>query len=160
MSIVSDQDFGELHFDGVWKGLCEIVFLGRRFEVELVFQTFDDAPISEAQRLAYREFNLNKDSIFSLVEEAIFDYYLGRLEEYRECFDIDEVDVKAPRVCAVDDMQGLISLKRIKVMSAFEAGVRQIGFIFDAVFDPQLGIGVLVTNGSVEAVDTQDILLG
>nr|WP_158699627.1 hypothetical protein [Pseudomonas aeruginosa] len=57
-------------------------------------------------------------------------------------------------------MQGLISLKRIKVMSAFEAGVRQIGFIFDAVFDPQLGIGVLVTNGSVEAVDTQDILLG
>lgn len=160
MSIVSDQDFGELHFDGVWKGACEIFFWGRRFEVELVVQTFDDAPISETQRLAYREFNLKTDSIFSLVERAIFNYYLGRLEEYRECFDIDEVDVKAPRVCAIDDMQGLISLKRIKVMSAFEAGVRQIGFIFDAVFDPQLGIGVLVTNGSVEAVDTQDILLG
>lgn len=27
--------------------------------------------------------------------------------------------------------------------------VRQIGFIFDAVFDSQLGVGVLVTNGSV-----------
>ncbi|HFF2163693.1 DUF6985 domain-containing protein [Pseudomonas aeruginosa] len=136
MSIVSDQDFGELHFDGVWKGICEMVFMGRRLEVELVVQTFDAAPISEVQRLAYREFNLNKGSISSLVEEAVFNYYLGRLEESRECLDVDEVDVKAPRVCAFDDMQGLISLKRIKVMSAFEAGVRQIGFIFDAVFDP------------------------
>jgi hypothetical protein len=46
------------------------------------------------------------------------------------------------------------------VMSAFDADARQIGFIFDATFDPQLGLGVLLTNGSVEAVDTQDILLG
>ena len=36
----------------------------------------------------------------------------------------------------------------------------EIGFIFDANFDPQLGLGVLVTDGSVETVDTQDILLG
>ncbi len=79
MSIVSDQDFGELHFDGVWKGICEMVFMGRRLEVELVVQTFDAAPISEVQRLAYREFNLNKGSISSLVEEAVFNYYLGRL---------------------------------------------------------------------------------
>lgn len=71
MSIVSDQDFGELHFDGVWKGICEMVFMGRRLEVELVVQTFDAAPISEVQRLAYREFNLNKGSISSLVEEAV-----------------------------------------------------------------------------------------
>ncbi len=160
MNVVSDRDFGELHFDGAWTGLCEIVFFGSRFEVELVVQTFDAAPISETQRLAFREFNLNKASISSLVEEAVFSYYLDRLEEYRECFDADEVDAKAPRVRAVDDMQGLVSLRRIKVISAFDAGARQIGFIFDATFDPQLGLGVLVTNGSVEAVDTQDILLG
>lgn len=160
MSTVSDKDFGELYFDGAWKGLCEIVIFGRRCEVELVVQTFDAAPISENQRFAFREFNLNKALISSLVEEAVFSYYLNRLEEYRECFDVDEVDTKAPRVCAVDEMQNLVSLRSVKVMSAFDAGEHQIGFIFDAIFDPQLGLGVLVTNCSVETVDTQDILLG
>ncbi|MBA1377712.1 DUF6985 domain-containing protein [Pseudomonas brassicacearum] len=160
MSIVSDIDFGELHFDGVWTGLCCVAIFGNRYEVPLVVQTFDGEPISETQRLAFREFDSNKNAVSLLVEEAVFNYYLGRLEDYRACFDGDEVDTKAPRVHAVDDMRDLVSLKCVKVMSAFNAGAREIGFIFDAVFDPQLGLGVLVTNGSVEAVDTQDILLG
>ncbi|WP_434672564.1 DUF6985 domain-containing protein [Pseudomonas sp. R1-15] len=160
MNAVLDKDFGKLYFDGAWKGLCEIVIFGSRCEVELVVQTFDAAPISESQRLAFREFNLNKISISLLVEDAVFNYYLNRLEEYRESFGAAEVGANAPKVYAVDDMQDLVSLKRIKVMSAFDAEARQIGFIFDAKFDPQLGLGVLVTNCSVEAVDTQDILLG
>jgi hypothetical protein len=57
-------------------------------------------------------------------------------------------------------MQDLVSLRCIKVMSAFDIVARQIGFIFDAGFDPQLGLGVRVTNGFVETVGAQDFLLG
>lgn len=160
MSIFSDRDFGELHLDGVWTGLCYVAIFGNRYEVPLVVQTFDGEPISETQRLAFREFDSNKNAVSLLVEEAVFNYYLGRLEEYRACFDGDEVDTKAPRVHAVDDMRDLVSLKCVKVMYAFNAGAHEIGFIFDAVFDPQLGLGVLVTNGAVGTVDVQDILLG
>ncbi|WP_223470275.1 MULTISPECIES: DUF6985 domain-containing protein [unclassified Pseudomonas] len=156
----SDKDFGELHFDGAWTGVCEILIFGRAYEVMLVVQTFDGASISEDQRLAFREFNLNKTAISSDVEKAVFGYYLCRVDEYRESFDADEAEIKAPKVNAIDDMQDLVSLRCIKVMSPFDAGSRQIGFIFDATFDPQLGLGVLITNGSVETVDTQDILLG
>ncbi|CAN1596891.1 DUF6985 domain-containing protein [Pseudomonas mediterranea] len=160
MTVVLDEDFGKLHFDGVWIGVCEVFIFGSVCEVELIVQIFDNASISEIQRLAFREFSLNKAAICLMVEKAVFDYYLCRVEEYRECFDADEADINAPKVHAISEMRGLISLRSIKVMSPFDAGARQIGFIFDAMFDPQLGLGVLVTNGAVEAVDTQDILLG
>lgn len=160
MTGISDRDFGELHFDGAWTGLCEVFIFGSLYEVELIVQTFDGSSISDIQRLAFREFNSNKAAVSLAIEKAIFSYYLCRVEEYREGFDVDEVDIKAPKIHAIDSMRDLVSLRSIKVMSPFGAGVRQIGFIFDATFDPQLGLGVLVTNGFVEAVDTQDILLG
>nr|WP_298165078.1 hypothetical protein [uncultured Pseudomonas sp.] len=160
MNIVADNDFGELHFDGVWRGGYEVELFGERSRVELIVQTFDDDPISENQRLAFREFESNKESICSMVEQAVLSYYCDRVDEYRDCFDADEVDAKAPRVDTVDGLRNLVFLRRIKVMSAFDAREHQIGFIFDTTFDAQLGLGVLVTNGVVEAVDTQDILLG
>jgi hypothetical protein len=160
MNLILDGDFGELHFDDVWIGLCEVYFFGESYRVELVIQTFDDEPIAESQRIAFREFKSNKESICSCVEEAVFSHYSEMIDQYRSCFGVDEVDSKAPRVKSVNDMHGLVSLRRIKVMSAFDIAEHQIGFVFDATFDPQLGLGVLVTNGSVEAVDTQDILLG
>lgn len=156
----SDNDFGELHFDEAWIGKCEILIFKRAQEVSLVVQTFDGASISEEQRLVFREFNLNKSTVSSAVEKAVFRYYLCRVDEYRESFDAEEAEIKAPKVYTIDDMQDLVSLRCIKVMSPFDAGMRQIGFIFDAIFDPHLGLGVLVTKSSVEAVDTQDILLG
>ena len=160
MTGISDRDFGELHFDGAWIGICEILIFGRSYKVELVVQTFDGASISEDQRVAFRELNLNKATISLAIEKAVFNYYLSRVEEYREGFDADEAEIKVPKVHTVYDMRELVSLRCIKVMSPFDVGLRQIGFIFDATFDPQLGLGVLVTNGFVEAVDTQDILLG
>ncbi|MGK9416192.1 DUF6985 domain-containing protein [Pseudomonas cedrina] len=157
---MSDKDFGDLYFDGAWTGLCEVYLFGRLCEVELVVQTFDGSSISDIQRLAFREFNSNKAAVSLAIEKAIFSYYLCRIAEYREGFDADEVDIKAPKIHAIDSMRDLVSLRCIKVMSPFDTEVRQIGFIFDATFDPQLGLGVLVTNGFVETVDTQDILLG
>lgn len=160
MTGIADRDFGELNFDGVWTGLFELLIFGSVRKVELVIQVFDEDSISEVQRLAFREFDLNKNSVSMAVEKAVFSYYFRRVKEYREGFDADEVTIKAPKVHAVDDMRDLVSLRCIKVMSPLDSGSRQIGFFFDATFDPQLGLGVLVTNGSVKTVDTQDFLLG
>jgi len=151
VEIVSDEDFGELRFDGVWTGSCEVVIFQERSEVELVVQTFDGNPISETQR--------HSAFICSSVEEAVFNYYNDRSSEFRECLDACEVNEKAPQVSSVGDVGKLVTLIGIKVMYPLDPGVRQIGFIFDAVFDSQLGVGVLVTNGSVEAVEVQDFLL-
>ena len=53
-----------------------------------------------------------------------------------------------------------VILTKIKIMYS-EAGESQvIGFILSASFDPELGIGVVVSNGVVTDVDVQDIVLG
>lgn len=41
-------------------------------------------------------------------------------------------------------------------MFNFDGDERDIGFVFDATFDPELGIGVLVTNSLVSTVDVRD----
>ena len=160
MSKISDPDFGELQFDEIWTGQCEVALFGEVLEVELIVQTFDDDRISEDQRAAYREFESSKKAICQQVEQAVFDFYTANVESYRECFDSEEVDVKAPIIDSIDGLRDLVTLINVKVMFAFEDGARQIGFVFDATFDPELGVGVLVTNGLVEAVETQDFLLG
>lgn len=45
-------------------------------------------------------------------------------------------------------------------MFSDEGEDEKIGFVFDASFDPELGVGVLVSNGNVDDVDVQDIVLG
>lgn len=160
MSQMIDPDFGELCFDDIWTGPCEIVLYGEPLLVTLVIQTFDDDPITETQRLAFREFNSHKVSIGRAVEAAVFDHYCAHLEAYRNGFDANEVDTKAPVISQPCDLRNLVSLTEIKVMSAFDNETRQIGFIFDATFDPELGLGVLVVDGRVTEVDVQDFLLG
>ena len=155
-----DPDFGKLEFNEIWTGHCEIVLYGEPLSVTLVIQTFDDDPITETQRLAFREFNSYKAPIGRAVEAAVFDHYCAHLETYRNGFDANEVDTKAPFISGPCDLRNLVSLNEIKVMSAFDSAKRQIGFIFDATFDPELGLGVLVVDGRVTEVDVQDFLLG
>ncbi|WP_236209828.1 DUF6985 domain-containing protein [Pseudomonas tohonis] len=75
MKVISDKDFGELKFDDIWTGLCEVTIFRERCDVELVVQTFDGGPITETQRLAYREFISNEAAVCSAVEDAVFKYY-------------------------------------------------------------------------------------
>ncbi len=162
MNMISDPDFGELCLssDKIWTGQCEVLFFAEAFNVELVVQTFDDDPISPVQRAAFREFESNKELICQRVEQALFAFYTENIERYRECFSPDEVNVKAPKVETVSGLRDLLVLRCVKVMFNFESDERDIGFVFDPTFDPELGIGVLVTNSLVSTVDVQDFLLG
>lgn len=160
MEVILDSDFGDLHFERVWLGSCDATLFGECAKTKLIIQTFDGEPISYVQRLAFKEFCEHKAAICLAVEQSMYRHYLCMLEDYRACFSPQEVDARAPVVHDSSGMKRLVSLRCIKVMAAFEPELRQIGFIFDATFDPQFGLGVLVTNGAVEAVDVQDILLG
>ena len=162
MNLISDPDFGELCLssDEIWTGQCEVLFFAEVVYAELVVQTFDDDPISQVQRAAFREFDSNKALICQRVEQALFDFYAENIERYRACFHPDEVDVKAPELSTADGLRELLVLRCVKVMFNFDGDGRDIGFVFDATFDPELGIGVLVTNGFVSTVDVQDFLLG
>jgi hypothetical protein len=160
MSVILDSIFGDLQFDAIWTGRCEVFLFGEVLKVELIVQTFDDDPISDIQRVTFQEFESNKRSICHQVEQAVFDFYRKNIESYRECFDREKADVVAPEISSIGDLRELVSLRSIKVMTVFEGDERQIGFVFDATFDPELGVGVLLTNGCVEAVETQDFLLG
>ena len=141
MNILNDPVLGELTFDVWWSREYEITIFDCKKLVPLVIQTFDNESISNKQRDTFLEFERNKGSIISSIEIAILTYY-------KENFDAN----------VVEDITALVNLLRIKIMSSDD--MRELGFIFDASFDPELGVGVLLINESIEEVDVQDILLG
>lgn len=162
MNMITDPDFGKLCLssDEIWTGQCEVLLFAEVVNAELVVQTFDDDPISPVQRAAFREFESNKELICQRVEQALFAFYSENIERYRECLSPDEVNVKAPKIETIRGLQDLLVLSCVKVMFNFGGDQRDIGFVFDATFDPELGVGVLVTNSFVNSVDAQDFLLG
>ena len=58
-----------------------------------------------------------------------------------------------------EDIREMVNLKYLKVIYTEIGEDRELGFIFDASFDPELGIGVLVSNERVVEVGVQDIVL-
>lgn len=143
MNILNDLVLGELTFDMWWSREYEITVFGRKYLVPLIVQTFDDDGISDNQREAFLEFEKNKSSIISSMEMAILAYY-------KENF--------SPNANTIEDVSTLVELLKIKILSSDD--MRELGFIFNASFDPELGVGVFVVNENIEEVDVQDILLG
>lgn len=142
---VNDKVLGELTFDLFWSRSYGVDIFGRRRDVVLIVQTFGDHEISDNQRDTFEDFEKNKVKIISDVENDVFNYC-------KDSFD--------PAANAVSDVAGLVDLLKIKIMSTDVGEDREIGFIFGASFDPELGVGVLVSNGKVKDVDVQDIVLG
>lgn len=59
----------------------------------------------------------------------------------------------------MESIKKMAILKCLKIIHTEIGEDRQLGFIFDSIFDPELGIGVLVINEQVVAVGVQDIVL-
>lgn len=136
MNILNDLVLGELTFDMWWFREYEITVFGRKYLVPLIVQTFDEDGISDNQREAFLEFEKNKNSIISSMEIAILAYY-------KENF--------SPNANSIEDVSTLVELLKIKILSSDD--LRELGFIFNASFDPELGVGVLVVNENIEEVD-------
>lgn len=145
MKVINDKVLGELTFDVFWSRPYKVGIFGLEKEITLVIQTFDNDDITNNQRQTFDDFEKNKQRIISDVENEVLNYYRDNFES---------------KASNASDVAGLVDLLKIKIMYSEAGEDQEIGFIFSASFDPELGVGVLISNGKVEDVDVQDIVLG
>lgn len=141
---LNDKVFGELYNkELLWLRPYEIEIFHTLYPIELNVYTYEDdgGDITQNQRDTFINFELNKKSILDDVEKEIQKYCY-------EKFQITELEsIKK------------VILKYLKIIHTEIGEDRQLGFIFDSIFDPELGIGVLVINEQVVEVGVQDIVL-
>lgn len=158
MKEIKDDKFGKITYDHYWCKNYSIPFLGKERDVVLVIDGDEDADFEESQYIAFDEFNLHKESIVREVESAVFKHYMSVCGENRQRFG-EQADELSPEISSSLELEKIVKLKQVVVMESFDLDDRKIGFLFDALWEPELGVGVIVTNGSVFEVGTQDIVL-
>ncbi|EPJ3354681.1 DUF6985 domain-containing protein, partial [Acinetobacter baumannii] len=101
----------------------------------------DGSDITQNQRDTFINFELNKKNILDNVEKEIQKYCYEKFQ--------------------IAELEGIkkVILKYLKIIHTEVGEDRKLGFIFDSIFDPELGIGVLVINEQVVEVGVQDIVL-
>lgn len=146
---IIDSVFGELTFDDYdWVKNIDISIFGKTSNMELVVQPNDDAnSIFDEQRIAYSEFINNKEKLIKEIELAVVKYY-------------QEVLLNTGRT-KVDDKKipDLVEPLSLIFPMVLKAGETRVGLSFNADCDPEHGIGVLLKNGKIEEVSTEDIVL-
>lgn len=158
MLTIEHQVFGKLIYDIYWKRDFSISFLNKEVQVTLVVAGDEDADFEECQIQAFQEFNQDITKITVDVENSIYQYYLSVCDENRMRFG-EQSDELSPLINELRELEPLITLKQIIVVESFDINEREIGFVIDAMWEPELGIGVKCVNGKVVEVGNQDIIL-
>lgn len=144
MGTLNDEVFGELYNkELLWLRPYEIEIFHTLYPIELNVYTYEDdgSDITQNQRDTFINFELNKKNILDNVEKEIQKYCYEKIQ-----------------IAELESIKKVI-LKYLKIIHTEIGEDRQLGFIFDSIFDPELGIGVLVINEQVVAVGVQDIVL-
>ena len=147
MMYITDPVFGDLfNEDSLWMRPYELEIFNKKRLLSLIVYSYEDdgSDITNHQREVFIRFEKAKNEIIYDVEKEVLNYY-------KENFNFDAT--------SLSDLNGMVTLKYIKFLLTDDGEDREIGFIFDAVFDPELGVGVLVTNEKVVDVGVQDIVL-
>ncbi|WP_436898708.1 DUF6985 domain-containing protein [Acinetobacter gyllenbergii] len=145
MNLINDQVFATLHNEeSLWMREYKIELFNRLNIIGLIIYTYEDdgGDITDNQRETFIHFEDNKENVLKDVEQTLIKYC-------REDIGIVETD----------RIESLIILKYIKIMHTENGEDRKIGFIFDTLFDSELGVGILVSNEKVIEVGVQDIVL-
>ena len=145
MNLINDQVFATLHNEeSLWMREYKIELFNRLNIIGLIVYTYEDdgSDITDNQRETFIHFEYNKENVLKDVEQTLIQYC-------REDIGIVETD----------RIESLIILKYIKIMHTENGEDRRIGFIFDTLFDLELGVGILVSNEKVIEVGVQDIVL-
>lgn len=141
---LNDKVFGELYNkELLWLRPYEIEIFHTLYPIELNVYTYEDdgSDITQNQRDTFINFELNKKNILDNVEKEIQKYCYEKFQ-----------------IAELESIKKVI-LKYLKIIHTEIGEDRQLGFIFDSIFDPELGIGVLVINEQVVEVGVQDIVL-
>ena len=141
--------FGELIYENLfWRRLYLTEIFGKQINIQLVVDSYGDnddgSDITTNQREAFLNFEKNKKDIIEEIEQAVLSYYKK---------------ITNNQMVSFEDIREMVNLKYLKVIYTEIGEDRELGFIFDASFDPELGIGVLVSNERVVEVGVQDIVL-
>lgn len=141
--------FGELIYENLfWRRLYPTEIFGKQINIQLVVDSYDDnddgSDITTNQREAFLNFEKNKKDIIEEIEQAVLSYYKK---------------ITNNQMVSFENIREMVNLKYLKVIYTEIGEDRELGFIFDASFDPELGIGVLVSNERVVEVGVQDIVL-
>lgn len=144
MGTLNDNIFGELYNkELLWLRPYEIEIFHTLYPIELNVYTYEDdgSDITQNQRDTFINFELNKKNILDNVEKEIQKYCYEKFQ--------------------IAELEGIkkVILKYLKIIHTEVGEDRKLGFIFDSIFDPELGIGVLVINEQVVEVGVQDIVL-
>ncbi|EOC9310420.1 hypothetical protein ACJCFO_001502 [Acinetobacter baumannii] len=144
MGTLNDNVFGELYNkELLWLRPYEIEIFHTLYPIELNVYTYEDdgSDITQNQRDTFINFELNKKNILDNVEKEIQKYCYEKFQ--------------------IAELEGIkkVILKYLKIIHTEVGEDRKLGFIFDSIFDPELGIGVLAINEQVVEVGVQDIVL-
>lgn len=159
MNILHDDIFGELSYDYGWSRIYKIDFFGDERQVELFFPCDEGESIELSQRRAYIKFNEFKDHYMSLAEEAIFNYYRGSVDEFRDRFGPEFADEMAPLIDGKLGMKEIVKPTQIIIQQTFGSEDRVVGIIYDCSWDPQFGLAVKFKNEVICEVGHQNIVL-
>ncbi|GDY25297.1 hypothetical protein AHAT_11870 [Agarivorans sp. Toyoura001] len=154
---VNDELFGCLEYDDSWIGAVSLPFFSEVREAELVIECYEGEEITELQKRSFRHLLLDPTALMSEVNDKIFAHYKESYQEYRTKFGIDARDELAPEINSTDEMISIIDLKTVFLPQAPESNM-YLGIIYTCSWEPELGLGVKVVNGSIQ-VGTQDLVL-
>lgn len=149
MKKINDEVFGELVYENsFWRRFYSITIFSREITTQLIVDSYNDADdgsdINDNQRNAFINFESDQSRIITEIERSVLEYYQRMAQNKKILF---------------NNILEFIELKNLKFDYTDVGEERMMGFIFDASFDPELGIGILVLNEKVAEVGAQDIVL-
>lgn len=157
---LNDDAFGLLEFDWRWKRPYSITLFGADYDCELSVDTEEDeGAIDPEQRSAFMEFESRKAQMLKEAEDAIFEYYVQNIDEFRELAD-DKADEVAPFIQYKNELAKLVTVGDLVFRIVFSSGKMTYGLRLLCAWDIEQGIAVKWSNMNNEIeVSTQDILL-
>ena len=154
-----DETFGDIEYDYGWVGTFSYHVLGQDAKIKLFVPCDDGDDIENTQRQAFERFGTSKERLSRLAEQAIFEYYVGIVDEYRERLGPEFRDRMAPVIFYPAQLSALVRPTEIVVQQTFGSQERIVGLLFDCTWEPSLGLAVKFVDETINEVGTQDIVL-
>lgn len=145
-----DHDEGTL-------GYIEVNWFGTIVPVPVIFNLDESNAPNPLQIGAFRDFNRNRDTFFSDLEQQLLNYYhRARMES-----GLDDESTKE-RFPAIDDAGDLASMTRLTgiVIDYFDGDdwSAVIGLLAECSWEKEHGLGVKIVDGQVVEIGFQDIV--
>jgi hypothetical protein len=154
-----DKVFGEIDYEYGWFRNYTYKIFDTEAKIKLVIPCDEGQEIEPAQKDAFIRFDSNKNDMAASAEKAIFSYYLGIVDEYREKLGVEFADELAPKIDKPDHLALLVKPTEIIFQQSFSSQDRIVGLLFTCAWEPELGLAVKFVNELIEDVGTQDIVL-